>query len=172
MDNLTTARNQPRAMREATREPHTWIMSFLYIGTFGSFIGFGFAFGQVLVNQFTDSFATPLAAASLTWLGPLLGSLIRPIGGSLADRFGGALITCWNFVAMALGAGVVWTASQLESLPLFVVGFVLLFVFSGIGNGSTYKMIPAIFRSQALTAVPRAGTPTPPTAGRCGCPAR
>src|SRR3954447_1043831 len=48
MDNLATARNQPRAMREATREPHTWIMSFLYIGTFGSFIGFGFAFGQVL----------------------------------------------------------------------------------------------------------------------------
>jgi NNP family nitrate/nitrite transporter-like MFS transporter len=159
MDNLTTARNQPRAMREATREPHTWIMSFLYIGTFGSFIGFGFAFGQVLVNQFTESFATPLAAASLTWLGPLLGSLIRPIGGSLADRFGGALITCWNFVAMALGAGVVWTASQLESLPLFVVGFVLLFVFSGIGNGSTYKMIPAIFRSQALTAVSEGGDP-------------
>ena len=159
MDNLTTARNQPRAMREASREPHTWIMSFLYIGTFGSFIGFGFAFGQVLVNQFTDSFATPLAAASLTWLGPLLGSLIRPIGGSLADRFGGALITFWNFVAMALGAFVVWTASQLESLPLFVVGFVLLFVFSGIGNGSTYKMIPAIFRSQALTAVSEGGDP-------------
>src|SRR5215218_2828963 len=79
MDNLTTARNQPRAMREAMRERHTWIMSFLYIGTFGSFIGFGFAFGQVLQNQFTDSFATPLAAASLTWLGPLLGSLIRPV---------------------------------------------------------------------------------------------
>ncbi len=59
MDNLTTARNQPRAMREATREPHTWIMSFLYIGTFGSFIGFGFAFGQVLQNQFTADFATP-----------------------------------------------------------------------------------------------------------------
>jgi NNP family nitrate/nitrite transporter-like MFS transporter len=157
MDNLTTARNQPRAMREATREPHTWIMSFLYIGTFGSFIGFGFAFGQVLQNQFTGSFATPLAAASLTWLGPLLGSLIRPVGGSLADRFGGARITCWNFVAMALGAGVVWTASQVESLPLFVVGFVLLFVLSGIGNGSTYKMIPAIFRSQALQQVAEGG---------------
>ncbi len=157
MDNLTTARNQPRAMREATREPHTWIMSFLYIGTFGSFIGFGFAFGQVLTNQFTESFATPLAAASLTWLGPLLGSLIRPIGGSLADRFGGALITCWNFVAMALGAGVVWTASRLESLPLFVVGFVLLFVLSGIGNGSTYKMIPAIFRTQAQQSVAAGG---------------
>jgi NNP family nitrate/nitrite transporter-like MFS transporter len=159
MDNLTTARNQPRAMRQAVREPHTWIMSFLYIGTFGSFIGFGFAFGQVLQNQFTESFATPLAAASLTWLGPLLGSLIRPIGGTLADRFGGARITCWNFVAMAAGAFVVWTASRLESLPLFVVGFVVLFVLSGIGNGSTYKMIPAIFRSQALQTVSAGGDP-------------
>jgi NNP family nitrate/nitrite transporter-like MFS transporter len=153
MDNLATARNQPRAMREATGEPHTWITSFLYIGTFGSFIGFSIAFGQVLQNEFTGSFATPLAAASVTWLGPLLGSLIRPVGGTLADRFGGARITCWNFVAMALGAGVVWTASQLKSLPLFVVGFVLLFVLSGIGNGSTYKMIPAIFRSQAQQSV-------------------
>jgi MFS transporter, NNP family, nitrate/nitrite transporter len=157
MDNLSTARNQPRALREATRERHTWIMSFLYIGTFGSFIGFGFAFGQVLQNQFSGSFATPLAAASLTWLGPLLGSLIRPMGGSLADRFGGARITCWTFVAMAIGAGIVWTASRLESLPLFVLGFVTLFVLSGIGNGSTYKMIPAIFRSQALQAVAEGG---------------
>src|SRR3954462_11918224 len=157
MDNLATARNQPRAMREATREPHTWIMSFLYIGTFGSFIGFGFAFGQVLQNQFTSSFATPLAAASLTWLGPLLGSVIRPVGGSLADRFGGARITCWNFVAMAVGAAIVLTASRVESLPLFLLGFVLLFVLSGIGNGSTYKMIPAIFRAKAMDAV-AAGT--------------
>jgi NNP family nitrate/nitrite transporter-like MFS transporter len=157
MDNLATARNQPGALREATRESHTWIMSFLYIGSFGSFIGFSFAFGQVLQNQFTDSFATPLAAASVTWIGPLLGSLIRPLGGTLADRFGGARITCWNFVAMAVAAAVVWTASRLESLPLFVVGFVLLFVLSGVGNGSTYKMIPAIFRSQAQRSVAAGG---------------
>jgi MFS transporter, NNP family, nitrate/nitrite transporter len=153
MDNLTTARNQPRAMREATREGHAWILSFLYIGTFGSFIGFGFAFGQVLQNQFAEDFATPLAAAQLTWLGPLLGSLIRPLGGSLADRFGGARITFWNFLAMAVGAAVVLVASQAESLPLFLLGFVLLFVLSGIGNGSTYKMIPAVFRTRAMDAV-------------------
>ena len=59
MDNLTTARNQPRAMREATREPHTWIMSFLYIGTFGSFIGFGFAFGQVLQSTSSPTPSPP-----------------------------------------------------------------------------------------------------------------
>ncbi len=81
MDNLATARSRPGVMREAVREPHTWILSLLYIGTFGSFIGFSFAFGQVLLTQFSASFTTPLAAASLTWLGPLLGSLIRPVGG-------------------------------------------------------------------------------------------
>jgi NNP family nitrate/nitrite transporter-like MFS transporter len=132
-------------------------MSFLYIGTFGSFIGFGFAFGQVLQNQFAVDFDTPLKAAYLTWLGPLLGSLIRPIGGSLADRFGGARITFFNFVAMAVGASIVLTASLVESLPLFVCGFVLLFIFSGIGNGSTYKMIPAIFRTQAQKSVAAGG---------------
>jgi NNP family nitrate/nitrite transporter-like MFS transporter len=146
MDNLAQARNDKRGMRDATREPHTWIMSLLYIGTFGSFIGFGFAFGQVLQVQFADVFSTPVKAAYLTFLGPLLGSLIRPVGGALADRLGGARVTFWNFVLMAVGAGIVLIASQQRSLVLYLVGFIALFVFSGIGNGSTYKMIPAIFR--------------------------
>jgi NNP family nitrate/nitrite transporter-like MFS transporter len=148
MDNLSQARNEKRGMRDATRDPHTWIMSLLYIGTFGSFIGFGFAFGQVLQVQFADDFSTPVKAAYLTFLGPLLGSLIRPVGGALADRLGGARVTFWTFVAMAGGAGVVLVASQSRSLPLYLVGFVALFVFSGLGNGSTYKMIPAIFKAR------------------------
>jgi NNP family nitrate/nitrite transporter-like MFS transporter len=150
MDNLSSARNDTRAMRDVCRDPHTWVMSFLYIGTFGSFIGFGFAFGQVLQVQFKASFPTPLDAAYLTFLGPLLGSLIRPVGGAMADRFGGARVTAWTFVAMAGGATVVLVASLQESLPLFVAGFTTLFVLSGIGNGSTYKMIPAIFRAKGL----------------------
>jgi MFS transporter, NNP family, nitrate/nitrite transporter len=148
MDNLSQARNEKRGMRDATREPHTWIMSLLYIGTFGSFIGFGFAFGQVLQVQFAAEFNTPVKAAYLTFLGPLLGSLIRPVGGALADRLGGARVTFWNFIAMAVGAGVVLLASQQRSLPLYLVGFIALFVFSGVGNGSTYKMIPAIFTAK------------------------
>jgi NNP family nitrate/nitrite transporter-like MFS transporter len=91
-------------------------------------------------------------AAYLTFLGPLLGSLIRPVGGALADRLGGAKVTFWNFVAMAVGAGIVLLASQVRSLPLYLVGFIALFVFSGVGNGSTYKMIPAIFRAKNLGA--------------------
>ena len=148
MDDLTSAKNDKRAMRDVSRDPHTWVMAFLYIGTFGSFIGFGFAFGQVLQVQFAEDFPTPLDAAYLTFLGPLLGSLVRPYGGKLADRFGGARVTVLVFVAMAVGASVVLAASLAESLPLFVVGFTVLFVLSGIGNGSTYKMIPAVFRAK------------------------
>ncbi|WP_433210893.1 nitrate/nitrite transporter [Dactylosporangium sp. CS-047395] len=148
MDNLTHAANDRRAMRDVIKDGHAWVMSLLYIGTFGSFIGFGFAFGQVLQVQFKADFDTPVKAAYLTFLGPLLGSLIRPVGGLLADRFGGSRVTFWNFVAMALGAGTVLLASRQHSLPLFVTGFVFLFLFSGLGNGSTYKMIPAIFKAK------------------------
>jgi MFS transporter, NNP family, nitrate/nitrite transporter len=147
MDNLTSARNDGRAMRDVSHDPHTWVLSLLYIGTFGSFIGFSFAFGQVLQVQFADAFPTPLDAAHLTFLGPLLGSLVRPVGGVLADRFGGARVTFCVFVAMAGGAAVVLAASLSASLPLFLVGFTSLFLLTGIGNGSTYKMIPAVFRA-------------------------
>jgi MFS transporter, NNP family, nitrate/nitrite transporter len=147
MDNLAPVRNDAGAAKEAVRDAHTWIMSFLYIGTFGSFIGYSFAFGLVLQTQFAR---TPLQAASLTFLGPLLGSLVRPLGGQLADRFGGARITLWNFAAMGAATLVVVAASLRESLPFFLVGFTVLFVLSGLGNGSTFKMIPAIFHAKAL----------------------
>jgi NNP family nitrate/nitrite transporter-like MFS transporter len=153
LDNVPAARNEPGALREAAREPHTWVMSLLYIGSFGSFIGFGFAFGQVLQIEFADRFATPVDAAWLTFLGPLVGSLIRPVGGHFADRYGGARVTFWNFAAMAGGAALVLYAAGERSLPLYLTGFMTLFVTSGIGNGSTYKMIPAIFRARAAAEV-------------------
>jgi NNP family nitrate/nitrite transporter-like MFS transporter len=147
MDNLVHMRNDKRAMRDVMKDKHTWVMSLLYIGTFGSFIGFGFAFGQVLLVQFKSDFPTPLDAAYLTFIGPLVGSLIRPVGGWLADHLGGARVTLVNFVGMAVAAAVVLAASQQHSLPLYLVGFISLFVLSGVGNGSTYKMIPAIFKA-------------------------
>jgi len=134
-------------------------VSLLYIGTFGSFIGFAFAFGQVLQVQFASTFDTPIKAAYLTFLGPLLGSLIRPVGGKLADRYGGARITVWTFVAMLAVAGVVLKASIDHSLGLFIAAFIGLFVLSGLGNGSTYKMIPAIFGAKAAIAVGNGADP-------------
>ncbi|WP_306189387.1 NarK/NasA family nitrate transporter [Streptomyces sp. MK5] len=147
MDNLATVKNDTGAAVDAAKDAHTWIMSFLYIGTFGSFIGYSFAFGQVLTNQFGR---TPLQATYLTFIGPLLGSLIRPVGGRLADRYGGARITLWNYVAMAAATMVLVVASMQKSLSLFVAAFVVLFSLTGIGNGSTYKMIPGIFQTKAL----------------------
>nr|AQT39268.1 NarK2 [Streptomyces sp.] len=147
MDNLAPVKNDTGASKDAVRDPHTWIMSFLYIGTFGSFIGYSFAFGLVLQTQFGR---TPLQAASITFIGPLLGSLIRPVGGRLADRFGGARITLWNFLGMGAATGVVVLASVQESLALFTTAFIALFVLTGVGNGSTYKMIPGIFQAKAV----------------------
>ena len=158
MDNLPRPAERIGAVRAACKERHTWIVSLLYIGTFGSFIGFSFAFGQVLQIQFAHQFSTPVKAAYLTFLGPLIGSFTRPIGGRLADRLGGARVTVWSFTAMAIGAALVLGASWRHSLPAFIAGFVWLFALSGVGNGSVYKLIPGIFadrvedpkRAQAL----------------------
>ncbi|GAB3586654.1 nitrate/nitrite transporter [Amycolatopsis endophytica] len=150
MDNLASVRNDQKAMREILGDAHTWVMSFLYIGTFGSFIGYSFAFGLVLQNQFGR---TPLQAAAVTFLGPLLGSLSRPAGGRLADRIGGARVTFWTFVSMAVMTAILVIASNTQSLALFTVAFIVLFVLTGVGNGSTYKSIPAIFRTKARAAI-------------------
>lgn len=150
MDNLSSVRNDTGAFAESIKQQQTWVMSFLYIGTFGSFIGYSFAFGLVLQTQFGR---TPLQAAAVTFIGPLLGSLIRPVGGRLADTLGGAKVTFWNFIGMGVATAIVIAGSATHSLAVFTTGFVLLFVLSGLGNGSTYKMIPAIFRGQARIAI-------------------
>ncbi|HEX5349868.1 MAG TPA: nitrate/nitrite transporter [Pseudonocardiaceae bacterium] len=150
MNNLSTVRNDTGAAKEAIKDRQLWIMSFLYIGTFGSFIGYSFAFGLVLQNQFHRS---PLQAAAVTFIGPLLGSLIRPVGGWLSDRINGSTVTFWNFLAMAAASVLIILAAGDKSLPLFTIGFIALFVLTGIGNGSTYKMIPSIFRAKANMAI-------------------
>lgn len=146
MDNVPGLRPQGPAQRRAVREPHTWGLSVLYLGTFGSFIGFSFAFGLVLQTQFGFGAAQ---AASLTFLGPLLGSLARPLGGKLADHFGGARVSLVAFLSMGFGAALLLGASSGRLFGVFFGAFVVLFVLTGIGNGSTYAMIPAVFAERA-----------------------
>jgi len=153
MDNVRTVRNDERAMRDVARQGHTWLIAILYVGTFGSFIGLSFAFGQVLYVQFGDVFDTAVKAAYVTFLGPLLGSVTRPLGGKLADRHGGARVTAAVFAAMIVGGSVIVVASVQHSLGLFMAAFVALFMLTGIGNGSIYKMIPTVFRARAEAAV-------------------
>jgi NNP family nitrate/nitrite transporter-like MFS transporter len=147
MNNLTSARSTFRDQLAVVRHKHTWIMAWLYIGTFGSFIGYSAAFPLLLKTQF------PMVTANLAFLGPLVGSIARPLGGKLADRIGGARVTFWNFLVMGLAAFGVLYALDAHSFGAFLVMFLILFVTTGLGNGSTFRMIPVIFRRQAQRAV-------------------
>jgi NNP family nitrate/nitrite transporter-like MFS transporter len=152
MDNLSSAKADFAGSAAALREPHLWIMAVLYIGTFGSFIGFASVFPKLIADQF-PAFSTiqvGQAAVSLAFLGALVGSLARPYGGRLADRFGGARVTVCAFAVMALGAlTLVWTM-PLRSFAVFLACFLVLFAATGMGNGSTYRMIPSIFAARSL----------------------
>lgn len=163
MDNLEQHKIDFTAMRDILRVRDTWVISLLYIGTFGSFIGFAFAFGQVLQINFAaggqSAADASLHAAQIAFIGPLLGSLSRVYGGKLADRIGGGRVTLAVFAGMILAAGVLVTVSMLDdrtagaattaTMTGYVVGFIALFLLSGIGNGSVYKMIPSIFEARS-----------------------
>ena len=123
MNNLTAARSKPREQLAVLRYKHTWVMSFLYIGTFGSFIGYSAAMPLLIKLNFsvTDpatGVVTGINFAYYAFLGALVGSIARPFGGWLADRYGGARVTLWTFVAMIAGTlAVLWTLSALAPNP-------------------------------------------------------
>lgn len=152
MDNLAHAKGDVSGSLAAIREPHFWIMSVLYIGTFGSFIGFSGVFPKLIADTFPDysTFRIGAAALSLAFLGPLVGSLARPYGGRLADRIGGARMTVVAFAAMALLALTLVLTLPARNFWLFLGLFLCLFVCAGVGNGATYRMIPSIYRVRGL----------------------
>ncbi|MFP3464100.1 MFS transporter [Leifsonia sp. SIMBA_070] len=154
MDNLSNARADLKASLAALRAPELWLMALLYIGTFGSFIGFSGVFPKLIADQFPSFGALPVAGAtvSLAFLGALVGSLARPFGGRLADRFGGSIVTIAAFVIMAAGALAVVLTLPLDNFWLFLGFFLVLFIASGAGNGATYRMIPTLFALRAGAA--------------------
>ncbi|HTA90470.1 MAG TPA: MFS transporter [Polyangiaceae bacterium] len=141
MNNLTSARSNFKDQLVVAQRRHTWIMAWLYIGTFGSFVGFSAAFPLLMKTQF------PEVTANLAFLGALVGSIARPLGGKLADRIGGAKVTFWNFVAMTLATMALLYSLEVKAFGLFLLAFLVLFVTTGVGNGATFRMIPVIFRS-------------------------
>jgi MFS transporter, NNP family, nitrate/nitrite transporter len=144
MNNLTTARSTFRDQLAIVGRKHTWIMSYIYIGTFGSFIGYSAAFPLLIKTQF------PAVTIGIAFLGPLVGSVARPLGGLLADKIGGAIVTFWNFIAMgAATIGVLYFVGM-KDFTGFLAMFLILFVTTGVGNGSTFRMIPSIFREEKL----------------------
>jgi MFS transporter, NNP family, nitrate/nitrite transporter len=156
MNNLHVARMPLREQLAVTREPQAWIMSFLYIGTFGSFLGLAAAFPAVLAFEFPQyqkfHFLGTALLLPVAFLGPLVGSVARPIGGWLSDKVGGARVTAAVFALMAVVTFGAIRAADAKSLPLFLTSMLVLFTLAGFGNGSTYKMIPAIFKRQAALA--------------------
>ncbi len=151
MNDLASARASFSDQAVIFKRKHNWIMCWLYLGTFGSFIGYSAGFPLLIKSQFPQ-----INALSYAWLGPLVGALIRPLGGWLSDRLGGARVTFWNFIAMALGVlGVLAflpQGGQGGNFYGFLATFMLLFTTAGIGNGSTFRMIPIIFMNERQRA--------------------
>ncbi len=172
MDNLETAVSKPREQLRIVRNHQTWVMAFLYIGTFGSFIGYSAAMPLLIKLNFWVPDPAPLGTgiffAYFAFLGAGVGSATRPFGGWLADRFGGARITLYAFLGMIVATlAVLWTLTRLTPnptadpaiaeantvwFPWFLGFFLCVFAATGIGNGSAYKMIPAIWRREAELA--------------------
>jgi NNP family nitrate/nitrite transporter-like MFS transporter len=145
MNNLRDVQESYSEKTAIFRRKHAWILSWLYTGTFGSFIGFSAAFPMMLAVFYPESGALKWAFA-----GPLAGALIRPLGGWLSDRVGGAKVTLWNFAVMlAAGLWVLYalpTEAGVSDVGSFFAAFMLLFIAAGIGNGSVFHVVPAVFR--------------------------
>jgi NNP family nitrate/nitrite transporter-like MFS transporter len=135
------------------RRRHNWIMCWLYTGTFGSFIGFSAAFPLLSKILYPD-----VNALQYAFLGPLVGALARVAAGKPCDRIGGGRITFWAFIAMGLGVvGVLYAIGMKgdpSSFPVFFASFLFLFAMTGIGNASTFQMIPAIMRKEVARLEP------------------
>lgn len=147
-------------------EPHTWIMTVIYTMTFGSFIGYAAAFPLAIKVIFgfqhivtdgtmTHTLANPNGPNALmyAWIGPFIGALIRPVGGWIADKFGGALVTqicSVIMIAAALGVAYYMKAAYASATPEeyfmpFFLLFLALFFTSGVGNGSTFRTVAKVF---------------------------
>ncbi len=142
------------------REKHNWVMTWLYVMTFGSFIGYANAFPKLIDDVFgvyrvgpNAGELTGLSSAGYIFIGAGVGALIRPVGGWLSDKLGGARVTHWDTIVMIVAttvAGYLCAIAMKSERPQqyflpFLLTFIVLFATTGIGNGSTFRMIGVIF---------------------------
>lgn len=146
MNDISSAKASFKDQAVIFRRTHNWIMCILYMATFGSFIGYSAAFPMLINHSFPQ-----IDALKFAFLGPLVGALFRPFGGWIADKLGGARVTLWNYVVMVIAVLAVMFFLPSDTRPGSFVGyfisFMVLFITTGIGNGSTFRMIPVIFRT-------------------------
>ena len=149
MDSISDAKTDKAVYVRALGHGQTWVMSLLYIGTFGSFIGYAFALPLVIKNTFPEFLGHhPFIAtylAGLGFVGALIGSVARPLGGLLSDKVGGARVTLAVFLGEALFTLTAIVGVNRHSFTIFFASFMAIFLLAGMGNGSTYRMIPCIF---------------------------
>lgn len=157
MNDLSSAKASFSAQAVIFKNRHNWIMCWLYLGTFGSFIGFSAGFALLTKKLFPAIDPTTFA-----FLGPFVGAIARPVGGWISDKVGGAGVTFWTFLCMVLAVlGVIYFLpgnGQSGSFIGFLSMFLILFTLTGIGNASTFRMIPLIYLAQHQ-ASPKGRTP-------------
>ncbi len=154
MDDIATMKASFADQSVIFSRTHNWIMCWLYTGTFGSFIGFSAAFPLLAKILFPD-----INTLQYAFLGPLVGALARAAAGKPSDRIGGGRITFWVFIAMSLGVvGILYAIGMKGSptaFPVFFASFLFLFAATGVGNASTFQMIPAIMRKEVARLEPQ-----------------
>lgn len=159
MNDIAAARASFAEQSVIFQRRHNWIMCWLYTGTFGSFIGYSAGFPLLTKTLFPE-----VNALQFAFLGPLVGALARSGTGWLADKYGGARVTFWVFVLMMAGvAGVLWfiaTKDQPGAFWGFFASFLVLFFATGVGNASTFQMIPAIMGKEMQRLMPQADAET------------
>jgi NNP family nitrate/nitrite transporter-like MFS transporter len=151
--------NRIRDQLGVFRNKHTWIMTLLYVVTFGAFSGFAAIFALLIKNVYgTAAFgAEGISPLKYAFLGALVGSAARVVFGPVADKLGGAKVTVVACAGIALSCA--YTAFQLNpdsaaDFPKFLAGMLAIFFFAGMGNASTFKQMPSIFeRSQSGTVI-------------------
>jgi NNP family nitrate/nitrite transporter-like MFS transporter len=143
MNDLADARASFREQAVIFTRSHNWVMCLLYVGTFGSFIGYSAGFPLLSKLAFPE-----INAMQYVFLGPLVGALSRAGSGWLADKVGGGRVTFWVFVGMIISVLMVIWGLQTASFAVFFAAFMALFFFTGIGNASTFQMIPVIMRKE------------------------
>ena len=153
MDDITDAKSSFKEQSIIFSRKHNWIMCILYTGTFGSFIGYAAGFPLLMKTQFPE-----INALSYAFLGPLVGALSRAGTGWISDKFGGGRVTFWTFVSMIVAVGGVIFFLSIKEEPNafwgFFACFMALFFLTGVGNASTFQMIPSIMRKEIPRLMP------------------
>jgi NNP family nitrate/nitrite transporter-like MFS transporter len=153
MNDIASARASFAEQSVIFTRRHNWIMCWLYTGTFGSFIGYSAAFPLLAKTLFPD-----VNSLQLVFLGPLVGAVSRAASGGVSDKYGGGRVTFWTFLMMIAGVlGVLYfigIKDQPGAFYGFFAMFIALFFASGVGNASTFQMIPVIMRKEVARLLP------------------